>query len=152
MKSTAVFALAASASAQCGVPVAAPCATGGCVQTVTKIVDVPQVQWVDRPCPVPVPNPVPVPTPVPNPVRVEVRRPVPCPVTRAVPVPTPCPVEQIREVVKHVHREVIQNVQQPVPTPCPVPVPNIQYCPVIQTRSAACADSLPSPCAQHPVL
>merc|ERR550537_712475 len=134
MKSTAVFALAASASAQCGVPVAAPCATGGCVQTVTKIVDVPQVQWVDRPCPVPVPNPVPVPTPVPNPVRVEVRRPVPCPQTRAVPVPTPCPVEQIQEVVRHVQREVIQNVQQPVPVPIPIPVPVVQYCPQIQTR------------------
>merc|ERR1719454_2709435 len=102
MKSPAVFALAATASAQCGLPlaapcaapvVAAPCATGGCVQTVTKIVDVPQAQWVDRPCPVPVPNPVPVPTPVPNPVRVEVRRPVPVPQTRQVPVPTPVPVE-----------------------------------------------------------
>merc|ERR1711943_105143 len=98
MKAPAIFAMAATASAQCS-----PCGTG-CVQTVTKIVDVPQVQVVDRPCPVPVPNPVPVPTPVPNPVRVEVRRPVPVTVSRQVPVPTPVPVEQIQEVVRQVQR------------------------------------------------
>merc|ERR1711865_1153345 len=73
MKSSAVFVLAAvSASAQYGYgggvidagfggyaggAVGGGCATGNCIQTVTKIVDVPQVQIVDRPVPVPTPNP-----------------------------------------------------------------------------------------------
>lgn len=107
---------------------------GGCVQTITKIVDVPVVQYVDRPVPVQVPTPVHVPVPVPTPVRVEVRKHVPVQQTRHVPVPTPVPVDEVREVVRTVQREVIQNVQQPVPVPNPIPVPNIQYVDKIQTR------------------
>merc|ERR1719360_227210 len=90
MKSALSLVLVGGVSGQCNLP------GGGCVQTVTRIVDVPNIQTIDRPIPVPVPNPVPVPTPVPNPVRVEVRRPVPVPQTRQVPVPTPVPVEQVR--------------------------------------------------------
>merc|ERR1712232_1128838 len=120
MKSAAVFVLAAPSSAQYGA--AGGCAT--CVQTVTKIVDVPQVQTVDRPVPVPVPNPVPVPTPVPNPVRVEVRRPVPVPQTRQVPVPTPVP--NIQYVPQIQTRERVVEVPQVIPNPVPVPVPTPQ--------------------------